>query len=176
RSVQERQERDDTEHVLQERHRASVDPRQRHAAQLGIHLGLRLTPGAPPSQEARVCRKTRVRIGAAERPTEEDSSGSPVGSVKNAYSSVFLGVSPRVAVTRDCLDARSRFILGPSESKTAARLYPVSVKACLSLGVYTSTETSYRAWSFEAFFDFTTALISCTKGKTLQSSEESLSN
>lgn len=42
--------------------------------------------------------------------------------LKITYSIVFLRESPRVAVTRDCLDERSRFILGPSESKTAARL------------------------------------------------------
>ena len=40
RGVPEREERDDTEHVLQERHRPALDPRQRHAAQLGIHLAL----------------------------------------------------------------------------------------------------------------------------------------
>ncbi len=40
-----------------------------------------------------------------------------------------------VAVTRDCLEERIRFILGPIESKIEAMLDPVSSKACLSLGV-----------------------------------------
>jgi len=38
------------------------------------------------------------------------------------YAECFLRVSPCVAVTRDCLEERRRFIFGPSESKTAARL------------------------------------------------------
>jgi len=88
----------------------------------------------------------------------------------------FLGLTPPVEVTLDCLEERSRFIFGPIESNTSAMSYPVSENACLSFGVYTSTETSYLAWVFPGFFDFTTALISSMSGYTLHNSSESFSN